>query len=385
MIRRLSFGVSVSCLVFLVVGNAWGVVQYSVTDLGTLGGFNSVAFGINANGQVAGKADTSSGYSHAFLYSSGKMTDLGTLPGYSSSFAQGINDGGQVVGRADTSSGTHHAFLYSTGTMTDLNNLIATSSGWNLEYAYAINDPGQIVGYGTIGGNTDVFLLTPIPEPSTFALLGIGVISLLGWAWRRRRLCLVMASLLAIATLTPGIARAETITFTQTGTGSGMIGTTPLVNAHFIITAFSDTDDRIQVSSGIYSEDHTLATIAIDGIGNCQFITATRTFVNQKSGQIGFSRAGASGYDLFSNLNSPAFATWDMLSSIGPITGTANLKQWNWPYSPVETSGGTLLFNDGSCSCTFQATVGAVPEPSTSILLAIAAISFLAYRRRWAA
>ena len=56
-------------------------------------------------GRWWGIADTSSGYQHAFLYSNGTMTDLGTLPAARYSVAYGINASGQVVGYADTSSG----------------------------------------------------------------------------------------------------------------------------------------------------------------------------------------------------------------------------------------------------------------------------------------
>ena len=56
-----------------------------MTDLGTLRRLGSSANGINASGQVVGDADTSSGDNHAFLYSNGTMTDLGTLPGGSES------------------------------------------------------------------------------------------------------------------------------------------------------------------------------------------------------------------------------------------------------------------------------------------------------------
>jgi probable HAF family extracellular repeat protein len=70
--------------------------------------------------------------------------------------------------------------------MQDLNNLISSSSGWTLLEATAINESGQIVGWGYNGGQDHAFLLTPTPEPSTFILLAIGAISLLGYCWRRR-------------------------------------------------------------------------------------------------------------------------------------------------------------------------------------------------------
>ena len=70
--------------------------------------------------------------------------------------------------------------------MQDLNNLISSNCGWTLEDAVAINNKGQIVGYGiNPSGQTDVFLLTPTPEPSTLALLTVGAISLLVYARRR--------------------------------------------------------------------------------------------------------------------------------------------------------------------------------------------------------
>ena len=105
--------------------------------------------GINAKGQMAGNIfvpDSGGTYrSHAALYSGGVITDLGVLPGGTTSEATGINASGQIVGDGDISSGVTHAFLYSGGVMTDLGTLPRGA----YSYATAINDAGQITGWST--------------------------------------------------------------------------------------------------------------------------------------------------------------------------------------------------------------------------------------------
>jgi probable HAF family extracellular repeat protein len=60
----------------------------SITDLGTLGGDYSDAFGVNNDGtlvQVVGRSRTASGVVHAFLWTApGPMIDLGGLDGCTS-------------------------------------------------------------------------------------------------------------------------------------------------------------------------------------------------------------------------------------------------------------------------------------------------------------
>jgi probable HAF family extracellular repeat protein len=144
-------------------------------DLGTLGGRGSQGFGINASGHVAGLSLSAAGIYRPFLYD-GTMHDLGTLGG-SGGRAYGINSHGQVTGSADTTGDlTSRAFLYTTGSgMVDLNSLIPPLSGWVLDNARGINDAGQITGDGVIRGELHAFLLTPVPEPATLALIALGL------------------------------------------------------------------------------------------------------------------------------------------------------------------------------------------------------------------
>ncbi len=120
----------------------------------------------------------------AFLWdSTNGLQDLGTLDGYTDSYASDINNNGQIVGYA---SSAFRALLWENGTVTDLNTLISPNSGWILGAATAINNQGQIVGEGLLDGQNLVhaFLLTPIsqtpervPEPTcTLGLLTLGVL-----------------------------------------------------------------------------------------------------------------------------------------------------------------------------------------------------------------
>ena len=130
-------------------------------DLGTLpGGSISIAEDVNDLGQGVGWSDSASSTEHAFLYSGGVMSDLGTLGG-SISHAYSINKFGEVVGTARTTEGFDVAFVWSGGVMRNLNDLIPPIAGGFLWDAHGINDSGQIAAYGLIDGDFHAFLLTP--------------------------------------------------------------------------------------------------------------------------------------------------------------------------------------------------------------------------------
>jgi probable HAF family extracellular repeat protein len=123
--------------------------------------------GMSDNGLICGGGyNSAAGVAHAMLWTSPSSapTDLGSLG--STSVAYGVNDSGTVVGGSIVS-GSYKAFVWTSGTgMVNLNapgvvGNLATSGFSTLTWGVDVNNLGQIAGFGTIGGVTDAFLLTP--------------------------------------------------------------------------------------------------------------------------------------------------------------------------------------------------------------------------------
>jgi probable HAF family extracellular repeat protein len=146
-------------------GNLHGFLYSAgkMIDLGTFGGIDSYALAINNAGQVVGWSDLSTQVGHAFLYSGGKMIDLGILPNATGSSATSINNSGEIVGITYYGShvGQRRAALFTPSGPVDLNTLIPSGTGWILLQANGVNDAGQIVGTGLLNNNIRAFLLTP--------------------------------------------------------------------------------------------------------------------------------------------------------------------------------------------------------------------------------
>ncbi len=125
----------------------------------------STAVGINNLDHIIGRVgDNTTGRQHGCLWHEGAVTDLGTLGG-PDTIPEDINDSDQIVGSTGSvPAQAFRAFLYEAGEMVDLNTLIPPQSGYELKRAWAINDAGQIVceaffsGSGALRG----VLLTPI-------------------------------------------------------------------------------------------------------------------------------------------------------------------------------------------------------------------------------
>jgi probable HAF family extracellular repeat protein len=117
----------------------------TTTDLGTLSGFTgSSAADINTSGQMAGTCTGGSGgATEAFRWSGGTMSSLGTLGGFQSS-AAAINDAGVVVGTSLLDDEmTRHAFVWDT---TDGMLYLGDLDANNASVAADVNDAGDVVG-----------------------------------------------------------------------------------------------------------------------------------------------------------------------------------------------------------------------------------------------
>ena len=139
---------SVLCMVLALAapGSALAQAKYNFTDLGTLGGDNSIPFWLTNTGNVTGISDTGqfdnfgNPIDHAFLWSKGVMHDLGTM-GDINSVALGGNNQGVAVG--NNSYNINHALLWYKGAVADLGTLVGPGG---FSWAQQINNAQQIVG-----------------------------------------------------------------------------------------------------------------------------------------------------------------------------------------------------------------------------------------------
>ena len=164
-------------------------------------------------------------------------------------------------------------------------------------------------------------------------------------------------------------SQAALITFEYDVTGSitGTLGGVGFSTTNIVLTGIGDNVNRETFGNGFFI-DHDSASIEIAGVGTFDFHSGTRTFVNNASQTVGWSRAGFGGSDLMNGPTNAAFGAWDMFSSIGPITGSGSILQWT--RGDIFTSGGLLNINSTSVEITFTAIK--VPGPGTLALLGVA-------------
>src|SRR5262245_46434960 len=139
-------------------GTATGYLKHSETDpafamlgraghpIQVLSKSYSSGSAINDRGASAGSLIVGTGataQNHAALWANGHETDLGTLPGFSSSFGSGIDVENRVAGSAVRADGAMHAFLWRDGGMVDL----GAAAGTTGSQPIAMTSSDQLVGF----------------------------------------------------------------------------------------------------------------------------------------------------------------------------------------------------------------------------------------------
>jgi probable HAF family extracellular repeat protein len=173
--RNLAFSITVTVLLALAASPLLAAQEgramhhrYKLIDMGTFGGPTSAIYALtgplNNRGVAASCADTSNSdpnypninpffgsdpyVQHAFRWKKGRLQDLGTLPGGTSSCSQWVNDRGLIVGAStngqiDPLLGVPEirAALWKGGSVFDLGTLGGTES-----VGYGVTEHGEIVG-----------------------------------------------------------------------------------------------------------------------------------------------------------------------------------------------------------------------------------------------
>jgi uncharacterized membrane protein len=176
-----------------IVGQGWDPTNAAVTrgwyldpgdstahDIGALtaDGHNSaIAFGVSSNGKITGTSSLNSGSGALpFIYDTGTgMHEIPLPTGTTTGQGRGVNASGWVVG--NSSSATSIPFLYDGTQSYRLQDLIAGGgAGWDLvsgtsNAAFSISDNGIITGRGLLNGVVTGYVMVPVPEPTSLAIL----------------------------------------------------------------------------------------------------------------------------------------------------------------------------------------------------------------------
>jgi len=132
-------------------------------DLGALGGVAASGTQVNLNDQIAGDYTRANGTASAFFWQSSTWVDLGSLGG-DFTYSYGMNSSGTIAGQSDTSKTLDpvygiprfHGFVWSAGKLTNLGAIF----GSHFNYVFGINDAGVAAGSADLKGDNAAHAIT---------------------------------------------------------------------------------------------------------------------------------------------------------------------------------------------------------------------------------
>jgi hypothetical protein len=193
----------------------------------------------------------------------------------------------------------------------------------------------------------------------------------------RKKLFIFMALVLVVLLYGYGPCTAAPITYVETVTASGTLAGQSFSMQEVTITGMYYDTSNIIGPSGPNSEyevglsstiPYPEPTVSVSSIGTYNFLDDIQVLDIQGLEQAGFYDASNSSNILMTVAS--AFASYDLSTSIGPVSGFAS-----WPSDvkyPLSTSPSSYFYFDDPAPPTsyFSATLQtAVPEPTTILLL----------------